>query len=85
MKDVASGTAMTTPRDSIEDMALNWARILSRGRCPRCNGFMVSEWCEDFPSYTGQRCVQCGELMDPIILHNRHMQRIRASDPDKGL
>jgi hypothetical protein len=32
---------------------------------------MVAEWCEDLSSYTGQRCVQCGEVIDPIILQNR--------------
>jgi hypothetical protein len=32
---------------------------------------MVAEWCEDLSGYTAQRCVQCGEVIDPVILHNR--------------
>jgi hypothetical protein len=32
---------------------------------------MVAEWCEDLSDYTAQRCVQCGEIVDPVILRNR--------------
>ena len=49
-------------------------------RCRRCDGLMVIE--ESFESMTGiahvnfqaRRCVQCGEVTDPIILHNRQSQ-----------
>jgi len=36
--------------------------------CLRCGGFMVTEPCYDFRV---QRCVQCGDLVDPVILQNR--------------
>jgi hypothetical protein len=60
-----------TQQQSIEASARSWSRIHSTDRCPRCRGLMVAEWCEDLSSYTGQRCVQCGEVIDPIILQNR--------------
>jgi hypothetical protein len=33
----------------------------------------------DFPwLYEGWRCVQCGEVIDPLILHNRLLQQKKA-------
>jgi hypothetical protein len=32
---------------------------------------MVAEWCQDLSDYTVQRCVQCGEVIDPVIQQNR--------------
>lgn len=52
--------------------------------CRRCGGLMVQEHCTDLLDDTGQldfrarRCVQCGEVVDPVILHNR------AARPDLG-
>jgi ribosomal protein S27AE len=51
----------------------------SQSRCARCGGLMVSEWCIDLLDDTGgidfaaRRCVQCGELVDPVIFHNRQI------------
>ena len=48
--------------------------------CSRCGGFMIPEQCFDFLDSTGhldfhaQRCVQCGDLVDPTILRNRQLQ-----------
>ena len=50
-------------------------------RCFRCMGFMVVE--QGFDSMLGsseadvllRRCVQCGEIIDPVILRNRQLQR----------
>jgi hypothetical protein len=36
--------------------------------CSRCKGLMVSEEYGDFPA---RRCIQCGEVIDPVILQNR--------------
>ncbi|MBI4400240.1 MAG: hypothetical protein HY581_01240 [Nitrospirae bacterium] len=61
----------------METQARKWARVLATDRCPRCGGLMVAEQCFDFWDDTGQlefpawRCVQCGELVDPIIVMNR--------------
>jgi hypothetical protein len=51
----------------------SWSRIERTDRCPRCSGLMVAEWCEDLSDYSSQRCVQCGELIDPIIIQNRRL------------
>lgn len=54
-----------------------WNRIIGRAQCPRCGGLMVAERCVDVLDDTGHmnfaagRCVQCGELVDPVILHHR--------------
>ena len=66
------GTALAvTQQLSIEAVTRSRAGIMSTDRCPRCSGLMVAEWCEDLSDYRAQRCVQCGEVIDPIILHNR--------------
>jgi hypothetical protein len=36
--------------------------------CSRCGGLMVIEPCLDFQV---QRCVQCGDIVDPVIVQNR--------------
>jgi hypothetical protein len=51
------------------------------GICVRCGGFMVSEFCMDLLNSAGEleietlRCVQCGEVVDPVILQNRLRQQ----------
>ena len=51
-----------------------WSQLT---RCDRCGGFMTREWCVDFLSDSGEaacvvhRCIQCGELLDDVILRNR--------------
>ena len=48
-------------------------------RCPRCKGLMVDDWFQDLHDDTGRmhfeglRCLICGEVVDPVILHNRHV------------
>jgi hypothetical protein len=45
--------------------------------CARCGGLLVREFCEDLWDDTGQicfdarRCVQCGNIIDPVIEQNR--------------
>ncbi len=50
-------------------------RVEDRMRCRRCGGLMVMEPCMDFWDDTthvmARRCVQCGDLIDPVILQNR--------------
>lgn len=68
------GTALaSTQQQLIEATARSWARIHSTDRCPRCGGLMVAEWRQDLPGNTAQRCVQCGEVIDPVILQNRRL------------
>ena len=48
--------------------------------CSRCKGLMVTE--QGFNPMRGssesevslQRCVQCGEVLDPVILQNRQLR-----------
>jgi hypothetical protein len=73
--EVSMGTVLAvTQQQSTEAATQNRARIRSTDRCPRCGGLMVAEWCEDLSDYTAQRCVQCGEVLDPVILQNRRHQ-----------
>ena len=45
--------------------------------CTRCHGHMVQEMCTDFESdcghstFGGLRCIQCGDIVDEVILRNR--------------
>lgn len=47
--------------------------------CRRCGGMLVNEQCMDLAesvggySFWGSRCIQCGDLIDPVILRNRLM------------
>lgn len=66
------GTALAvTQQQSIEATGRGWTKTHSSDRCPRCNGLMVAEGCEDVSDHTAHRCVQCGEIIDPVILQNR--------------
>jgi hypothetical protein len=46
--------------------------------CYRCQGLFVETFCLDTLNGTGEigfwglRCVQCGELVDPLIVKHRH-------------
>lgn len=50
---------------------------LERARCFRCGGLMVGDSYMDLMDRHSQadcrasRCVQCGEVVDPVILKNR--------------
>ena len=77
------GTALAvTQQQSIELADPRWARIYNIDRCPRCSGLMVAEWCQDLSDHSAQRCVQCGEVVDPVILQNR-LQHGMAIGPGK--
>ena len=45
--------------------------------CTRCGGLMVTDFymdllfCVGETQFAAQRCVQCGEVVDPVILRNR--------------
>ncbi len=55
--------------------------IQHHSTCSRCGGLMVSDFCMDLLNSTGElefaakRCVQCGEVVDPVILRNRGTRR----------
>ena len=45
--------------------------------CTKCGGLMVQDFCLDVldnmgeSEFAAKRCVQCGEVVDPVILRNR--------------
>ena len=40
--------------------------------CRRCGGLMVEDSCYSDAGYSiGNRCIQCGDVVDPVILKNR--------------
>ena len=49
--------------------------------CLRCGGLMVRDFCTDLLSgasgldSTTSRCVQCGDVVDPVIRWNRYLQQ----------
>jgi ribosomal protein S14 len=65
--------------------ARDWSSPLVRStdRCPRCGGLMVHEWGADVMGHASQRCVQCGELIDSVILENRRLQHAGTSSLGK--
>jgi len=50
--------------------------------CVRCGGLLVAEPCTDFwgdgKNLAVRRCVQCGELVDQVILQNRQRRPTAA-------
>lgn len=54
--------------------------------CTRCGGFIVQDSCLDVFDETGEidlvasRCIQCGDLIDPVISRNR-MQKLEPAHP----
>ena len=55
--------------------------------CTRCGGLMVQDFCLDVLGSIGEgecaetRCVQCGEVVDPVILRNRKAQHKPMTGP----
>jgi hypothetical protein len=49
--------------------------------CARCGGLMVNDFCMDVfnstgePEFSARRCVQCGEVIDPVIERNRRLRQ----------
>jgi hypothetical protein len=54
--------------------------------CRRCGGFMVIDFdmelvvSEAGPASRAQRCVQCGEIVDSLILKNRMLCQQRSTN-----
>jgi len=49
--------------------------------CSRCGGLMVQDFCMDVlgnigeAEFVAKRCVQCGEVVDSVILLNRQLRQ----------
>lgn len=58
--------------------------------CHRCGGLMVSQFYLDLLNSTGElietlRRVQCGDVVDPVILRHRLQRRERISPTVSGV
>lgn len=54
--------------------------------CTRCGGLLVEERCMDIGESLGgywflaMRCVQCGDIVDEVILRNRYAHLVTAQE-----
>jgi ferredoxin-like protein FixX len=74
-------TAVGFPAEELKEANVaEWKDLVGTARCSRCGGLMVPEQCFDLRSdngqldFTAKRCVQCGDLVDPVILRNRRLR-----------
>ncbi|MGQ0694733.1 MAG: hypothetical protein ACT4OL_04060 [Nitrospiraceae bacterium] len=81
-------TADTVPAKDLKgENTEGWSPLTGAARCFRCEGLMVIE--QGFDSTGGashldflaRRCVQCGEVIDQVILQNRRLQFGNTFDP----
>ena len=71
----------TATRSRLKDRSAaavqRWEEAMKTGRCLRCGGLMIAEQCTgsltdpEHLDFLARRCVQCGEVIDPVILMNR--------------
>jgi RNase P subunit RPR2 len=58
---------------------LDFSPVLRQSFCLRCGGLMVNEFSVDLRNSTSElecatrRCVQCGDIVDALILRNRSL------------
>ena len=71
-------------KDAIDDTNQSQSTLSSallRSICLRCGGLMVNEVSLDRLNGSGElecatkRCVQCGDILDPVILRNRRIRQ----------
>lgn len=81
-------TAVALPeKDQKRESPLRWEPLAGATKCGRCGGLMVIEQCFDFMDGTGhvdfmaRRCVQCGEVIDPVIVQNRRLKFANTFGP----
>jgi RNase P subunit RPR2 len=73
----------SVPVPTIKDATpVKLEKAVSSDACTRCGGLLVSHWCMNVNYDAGgmeiltKRCLQCGEVIDPVILENRqHPER----------
>ncbi|MCP9471829.1 MAG: hypothetical protein NNA30_03750 [Nitrospira sp.] len=60
----------------------------SHQTCARCGGLLVGHICMDLLNsdreleFAALRCIQCGDIVDPVILRNRRLGQSRqATEP----
>jgi RNase P subunit RPR2 len=72
---------------SIEPV-LAFSDAYRQGRCRRCGGLLVPEFFPELDTRssetTAERCVQCGDVVDRLIILNRSHRPV-VSDPKRGV
>ncbi len=69
-----------TKNDQLENHTVSPA-AQHESTCTRCGGFMVNDSYLNLLNNVGEskfpakRCVQCGEVVDPVVLRNRGTRR----------
>ena len=59
-------------------------KTCARQSCRRCGGYVSIEMCIDLDSDSGystfwaHRCIQCGDMVDEVILRNRFLSSPEA-------
>jgi uncharacterized membrane protein len=63
------------------DQKAKTGEIESQSACLRCGGLMVNDVSMDLMNSTGEldcvttRCVQCGDILDPVIWRHRRIRQ----------
>ena len=69
-----------TTEEQLQSQKTSYA-VQDKSMCARCGGLMVNDFCMDLLNSFGEskffakRCVQCGEVVDPVILQNRRTRQ----------
>lgn len=63
---------------SVDFQEVERTASLERMSCHRCGGFLAQDWVVSLSNDGGDvevlthRCIQCGEIIDPVVLRNRY-------------
>ena len=78
--------ATTNPlQEQTEQSRVDFSCFSQESNCTRCGGLMVRDFCTDLLSgkegldCPTRRCVQCGDVVDPVIRWNRHLQQLAGT------
>ena len=76
---------ITTQEENSRIAAFQRKPATPHSACTRCGGLLVNELSIDLWSCTSElecgarRCVQCGDVIDAVILRNRRIQLVSGS------
>ncbi len=76
-KTSSKNPPVQTPQETTSTVSRKASAETQEDTCTRCGGFMVNHWCMNVNYDAGgmeiltKRCLQCGEVIDPVILENR--------------
>jgi hypothetical protein len=77
--EVTVARSMTEKLLGVQGVHTASSSFQDESTCTRCGGLMVNDFCMDLLNSSGEskfsvkRCVQCGEVVDSVILLNRQL------------